>query len=88
MTEPAQHPARTVTVTATPEAWAQLLAALPHCPCGQLAEFEHRGTFACGGCASSSPRKVGKALDHAPAALAIVDALSPFIPSGTWERGT
>jgi len=88
MTEPVQHPARTATVTAPPEAWAKLLAALPHCPCGQLAELEHRGAFACAGCVSSSPRKVGRALEHVDAAMAIVDALSPFLPSGKWERGT
>jgi len=85
MTEPAQHLARTVTVTAPPEAWQKLLAALPHCRCGQLAEVEHRGNVACLGCAASSPAKLGTPLAHVDAAMAIADALSPFLQSGKWE---
>ena len=82
-----QHPARAVTVTATPEAWTKLIAALPTCRCGQLAEVEHRGNFACLGCAASSPAKLGTPLAHIDAAMAIADSLAPHLPVGRWEAG-
>lgn len=85
MTDPAQHPARTVTVTAPPEAWAKLLAALPHCPCGALAEVEYHSAFACLGCVASSLSALGKPVGHVDAATAIADALSPSDASGSWE---
>lgn len=74
-----------VTVTASREAWEKLLAALPHCRCGQLAEVEYRGARACLACAASTPR-VGTPLPHVDAAMAIADSLSPFLPVGTWEE--
>lgn len=75
-----------VAITATREQWEALLAALPRCHCGQLAEVEHRGVHACVACASSSPRKLGTPLAHVDAAMAISDALSPFLPVGRWEN--
>ncbi|HEX4336922.1 MAG TPA: hypothetical protein VH062_13475 [Polyangiaceae bacterium] len=68
-----------VTVTASRERWEALLAALPHCRCGELAEVEHRGVRACLACAASSPGKLGTPLAHGDAAIAITDALSPFL---------
>ena len=74
-----------VTVTTTRAAWEALLAALPHCRCGQLAEVEYRGACACLACAASSPGTIGAPLTHADAAIAISDSLSPHLPVGTWE---
>lgn len=77
-----------VTVTASRAAWEALLRALPRCPCGELAEVANRGNFACLGCAASSPRAVGKALEHIGAAMAVADALSPHVPTGQWGPRT
>jgi hypothetical protein len=75
-----------VTVTLAVEAWESLLAALPHCPCGALADIELNAAKACVGCAASVRHGRCRTLEFVDAADAINEALSPFTPAGKWER--
>jgi hypothetical protein len=77
-----------IVVSVSREAWEALLAALPRCPCGALAEVELNGRVACVPCAASVRRGRCRTLDHTHAMGAIVDALSPHVPAGKWtEQG-
>ena len=77
-----------VTVTLSRDAAEALLRTLPSCcECGQLAEVRLEGLPLCAGCATGHRSGRFTALEHAPAALAISDALSPHVPAGKWAGG-
>jgi hypothetical protein len=77
-----------ITIVLSEREWQALLAALPRCHCGALAEVELNGRRACVPCASSVRRGRCRTLEHADAADAIVEALSPHVPAGKWtEQG-
>jgi hypothetical protein len=75
-----------ITLTIEQRDLEALVALLPKCRCGTVAEVELNGRPACMTCALQVRRARCRTLPHADAAVAIQDALSPFIPSGRWER--
>jgi hypothetical protein len=73
-----------VTITASTEDWARLLAALPACSrCGSRAEVQISAEPLCCRCAASVPDGRCAAFPHSQLAERIADALAPLVAGGS-----